>query len=50
MESDGKRKRRINTLPIGPKQVVLVVEVPVSSLFQTAPSLRDQQSTQFDDD
>jgi len=24
----GKRQRRINTLPIGPKQVVLVVEVP----------------------
>ena len=24
----GKRQRRINTLPIGPKAVVLVVEVP----------------------
>ncbi|MBK8092832.1 MAG: transposase family protein [Verrucomicrobiaceae bacterium] len=24
----GKRQRRIKTLPIGPKQVVLVVEVP----------------------
>ena len=24
----GQRQRRINTLPIGPKQVVLVVEVP----------------------
>jgi transposase len=24
----GKRRRRINTLPIGPKEVVLVVEVP----------------------